>query len=90
MTDTRNRFYKAKRRARDVLAASGLQVRSLAGDPFDLEASQSYVIRKIKICLDSITKDDRSAVDRIIVPGLCRKEIWLKKSDAPGFQIVEL
>ena len=62
MTDGKNRFYKARRRAQEILAATGYTVTVLPYGPFDLEAADESGLRKIKICLDAVTKTDRAAL----------------------------
>ena len=89
MAATQNRFYKARRRAREILMACGYRVSFLSDGPFDLEAVRQYELRKIKICLDAATKADREAVGQIELPASCRKEIWIKKPNISTFEIAD-
>ena len=90
MTETRNRFYKARRRAKTLLLSCGYHVLTFSDGPFDLEASREFELRKIKICMDTITKSDRETLAKITLPAFCQKEIWLKKSDTPNFDIIKI
>jgi len=89
MIEIKNRFYKARRRARSLLMACGYNVTFLSDGPFDVEASRRYEIRKIKICLDEITETDRKGIERTELPALCRKEIWLKRMNISDFEIID-
>ncbi len=90
MTETRNRFYKARRRAKVLLSSCGYHVQIFSDGPFDIEASREFEFLKIKICLDTATKTDKETLVGIVLPAFCQKEIWLKKSGTPGFEIIKI
>jgi len=90
MAETRNRFYKARRRAMKILSLSGYHVTSLSEGAFDIEAVREIEMRKIKICIDTVSKADDKKVRKIIMPAFCRKEIWCKKKDKTNFEIIEI
>jgi len=90
MTETRNRFYKARCRARALLINCGYRVQVFSDGPFDLEASREFELLKIKIYLDMVTKIDRETLTKIAFPAFCQKEIWLKKKGVPNFDIIKI
>lgn len=90
MSDPKNRFYKARRRAREILELTGYNVTVLSYGAFDLEAADESSLRKIKICIDVMTKNDQAALAALEYPSFCRKEIWLKKSESPDFKIIKI
>jgi len=86
----KNRLYRAKCRARQILIRNGYSVTLLPGSFFDLEAWDEDGMKKIKICLDVIPKSTFDAIKKIEFPSFCRREIWLKKIDSTEFEIIKI
>jgi hypothetical protein len=62
---------------------------TLGNGEFHLEAIRQHEIRKIKIVLDEIKKEDEAAISAITLPSNCTKEIWCR--DISGsFQIKKI
>lgn len=90
MTEIKNRFYRAKCRARQILIWNGYSVTFLADGIFDIEASDEDGMKKIKICLDSIPKSDMKQIEKAPLPHFCKREIWLKESNSKDFKIIKI
>ena len=90
MTKTKNRFYKARKRAMQILEWSGYRVIAQYDGIFDIEATRELELRKIKICIDPISKTDMDQLKKIVLPQVCKKEIWIKKINSPDFEIIEI
>lgn len=50
----------------------------LRSKEFHLEAIRKHEIRKIRIVLDEIKKEDEKAIFAVILPSNCTKEIWYR------------
>ena len=90
MTEPKNRFYKARKRAMQILEWSGYRVTPQYDGIFDVEATREVELRKIKICIDSISKTDIDQLKKIMLPQFCKKEIWCKKMSSSNFEIIEI
>jgi hypothetical protein len=88
--DVKNRLYRAKCRARQILVWNGFTVTLLPGGIFDIEAADEDGMKKIKICLDSVAKSDIEAVRKVSLPPFCRREIWVKESNSIEFKIIKV
>jgi len=90
MTDIKNRLYRAKCRARQILIWNGYSVTFLPGDIFDLEAADEDGMKKIKVCLDIASKSDIDQIKKASLPNFCKREIWLKKAKSTDFEIIKI
>jgi len=68
----------------------GYKIIILDGKVFHLEAIRVKEIRKIRIALDEITKEDEKIVKEFKLPDICTKEIWCKKIKERAFEIREI
>jgi|GEM_PF-1217498 len=50
----------------------------LESKQFHIEAIRRHEIRKIRIVLDEIKKEDEEAILSVILPSNCTKEIWCR------------
>jgi hypothetical protein len=57
----------------------------LDGKTFNIEAISRMEIRKIRIVLDEIKKNDEELVKKFPLPGNCTKEIWCRSSEGGFF-----
>ena len=90
MTDPKERFYRARRRAMRVLVQAGARVVILNEDVFDIEATDEDTIRKIKICVDCVGNNAIDAVASVPLPPVCRRQIWLKRGNNANFEIIKI
>lgn len=57
---------------------------------FHIEAIREKEIRKIRIVLDKITKDDIDLVKNFELPNICTKEIWCRIRNKSKFLIKKI
>lgn len=84
------RLARAIKRAAEILAGSNYCVTLVQGGLFNLEATREREIRKIRVVIDSISRDDELKVRSLKLPGVCIKEIWCKKWNQSLFLIKEI
>ena len=93
MTDDpwKKKIYRAKHSAYGKLKAAGYRVIFLPADPlFDIEASRSSELRKVRVMLTTPTHHEISALRNIKFPPSCKKEIWVRVATAREFAIVDI
>lgn len=84
------RLARAINRAADILVVSNYCVTFLQGEVFNLEATREREIRKIRVVIDTITRDDELKVKALKLPAVCIKEIWCKRFDDSVFLVKEI
>ena len=87
----KQKLYRVKRRAIQILRLSGYRVIPLPDDPvFDLEASRESEIRKLKLLVRGATSAEVKKVSEVRLPNSCRKEIWTKLPNRQEFDITAI
>lgn len=86
----KQKLYRAKKRISDILERSGYTVMVLDNHIFHLEAIREKEIRKIRVAIDEIRKEDEDLVRNCELPIICTKEIWCKKSGGRHFEIKKI
>jgi len=76
---TKQRFYRARKSARNILVRSQYKVNYLDDPVFHVEAIREKEMRKIRIVFDEIKEEDIEEVRNYELPPICTKEIWLRK-----------
>ena len=84
------RFYRARKSARNILVQSHHKVNYLDDPVFHIEAIRKKEIRKIRIVFDEIKEEDIEEVRNYELPPICTKEIWLRKSGEKKFIVKTL
>jgi len=79
------RFYRARKSARNILIKSQHKVNYLDDPIFHIEAIREKEIRKIRIVFDEIKEEDIEQVRNYELPPICTKEIWLRKQGERKF-----
>lgn len=85
MQMTKQRFYRARKSARNILIQSQYKVNYLDDPVFHIEAIREKELRKIRIVFDEIKEEDIKEVQNYELPPICTKEIWLRKPDKRKF-----
>ncbi|MBA7695199.1 hypothetical protein ES703_103821 [subsurface metagenome] len=90
MQMTKQRFYRARKSARNILVQSQHKVNYLDDPVFHIEAIREKELRKIRIVFDEIKEEDIESVRNYELPQICTKEIWLRKSGEKKFIVKTL
>jgi hypothetical protein len=77
---------RAKRKAEADLMDMGYCVVRSDNRKVCLVGFSSTDIRVVRIALDAPTPGDRIALQSIEVPGLCKRELWIRKSGFTDFE----
>lgn len=87
----KKRVSRAKQSALDVLERAKYDVIPSDNRIFCLIASRDKEVRWIKVVVDECTEFEISCVRDFKTPfSTCTKEVWVKKSDDAGFEIMEI
>ena len=86
----KRRLNRAIKRAADILKCSNYTVIFLNDDVFSIEAFREREIRKIRVVVDEIKKEDEAKIKSYKFPEFCSKEIWCKKINQSNFEIKEI
>ena len=86
----KQRFYRARKYAKNILIRSHYTVNYLDDPVFHIEAIREKEIRKIRLIFDEIKKEDLEVVRSYELPSICTKEIWLRKLGEKKFIVKSL
>lgn len=84
------RFYRARKSARNILVKSQHLVNYLDDPIFHIEAIREKEIRKIRIVFDKIREEDIEIMRNYKLPSICTKEIWLRRLGEKKFIVKSL
>lgn len=86
----KQRFYRARKNAKNILIQSHYKVNYLDDPVFHIEAIREKEIRKIRIILDEIKEKDIERVRNYELPLICTKEIWMRRQGEKKFIVKSL
>jgi len=86
----KRRLARAKKRVEKTLKKTGYGIIPSDNSVFCILGIREREIRLIRVVVDVITKEDREVVRDFNHPGICIKEIWLKKKNISEFEIQEI
>ncbi len=86
---TKKQFSRARSSAKEDLQSAGYSI-VVSSDGTCLIGFREDSVRIIRVCLETVTAQDKKTLRMISVPAACIRETWCRKSGVKNFEKLKI